>query len=141
LSPGQQVGLRRSISHDVRLACAPRESVWSWNLSARRIGRRLIRLPIAAWIHPQHGVVVEIPLLYPAVLEEDLAVQSGGETENDPTLHLRHDLVRRIVLSNHLPWRCLPQEGCLNWPLPGLPALSTSSRLLAPDLPDTTTPP
>lgn len=33
------------------------------------------------------------------------------------------------------------KEGRLNCPLPGLPALSTSSRLLAPDLPDTTTPP
>ncbi len=32
-------------------------------------------------------------------------------------------------------------EGRLNFPVPGLPALFTSSSLLAPDLPDTTTPP
>lgn len=33
------------------------------------------------------------------------------------------------------------EEGRLNCPLPGLPALFASSRLPAPDLPDTTTPP
>jgi ABC-type phosphate/phosphonate transport system permease subunit len=33
------------------------------------------------------------------------------------------------------------EEGRLNCPLPGLPALLTSSRLLAPDLTDTTTAP
>jgi hypothetical protein len=32
-------------------------------------------------------------------------------------------------------------EGRLNFPVPGLPALFTISSLLAPDLPDTTTPP
>ena len=46
----------------------------------------------------------------------------------------------RIVLSNPLPWRCLPGEVYLNSPFPAFPALFARPRVPASDLAATATP-
>ena len=42
----------------------------------------------------QHGVVLEIVLLHPALIKVDLSIQSGRQTEGDCPLDLLSDQIR-----------------------------------------------
>ena len=45
-------------------------------------------------VDAQHPVVVEVRLLHPALLDGDLAVERGGEAEDEAALELRRDGIR-----------------------------------------------
>ena len=42
-------------------------------------------------VDAQHAVIVEVGLLHAALLDRDLAVQRGGQAEDQPALQLRDD--------------------------------------------------
>src|SRR5258708_10435804 len=77
-------------------------------------------------IHPDHGEVVEIPLLYLAVLEGDLAIFGEREPHDRAALDLRLDPLRideRSPIAPALPLAILALALILHPYLPACPAL------------------
>ena len=55
--------------------------------------RNDIYLDLRRFVHPQHFVIIKVSLFDASVLQRDLAVKSGGQTEDDAALHLCSDRV------------------------------------------------
>src|SRR5205823_799606 len=47
-----------------------------------------VHLDLRHLVHPEHRIVVKVPLPHASFLEGDLAIQGSGEAKDDTTLHL-----------------------------------------------------
>ena len=52
-----------------------------------------VNLDLRRLVDAQHAIVVEIGLLHPSLVDGDLAVECGGQAEDQPAFELRHDRI------------------------------------------------